>query len=62
MTLRDHLEGGGSVEVSIAAQATLELDAVRAPLDLMRRAGRLLVENAALITASASGADKIENL
>jgi hypothetical protein len=60
--LRAHLEAGGHVEVSVANEAMLELDAAPVPLDLARRASRLLAENAALIMAAASDADEIENL
>ena len=44
------------------SRAFAELDGAPVPLDLARRASRLLVENALLITTSVSGADEIENL
>lgn len=60
--LRTHLAAGGTVEVSVATEAELQLDGAAAPLDLAKKASRLLVENAVLVTAAASGADEIENL
>ena len=60
--IHTHIAAGDRVEVSMATEALLELECAAAPLDLARRASRLLVENAVLVTASASGVDEIENL
>jgi hypothetical protein len=60
--IRSHLQAGGKVELSVATEARLELDGAPSPLSLARKASRLLVENAVLANAAASGADEIENL
>lgn len=46
--MREHLAAGGSIELSIATQASVTVDGVTRPLDLRRKASRLLVEAAAL--------------
>jgi hypothetical protein len=42
--LRDHLAGGGTVELAIATAAVVYLEGQSRPLDLTRKAGRLLAE------------------
>lgn len=58
--MREHLATGGSLELSIATQASVTGDGVRRPLGLRRTAGRLLVETAA--PHALPEADRAENL
>jgi hypothetical protein len=60
--LREHLTAGGSVALAIATEATVWLDGLEQPLNLARKAGRLLAENAALVLAQVTGDADIENL
>jgi len=60
--LRDHLTVGGSVALAIATQATVWLEGVEGPLNLARKTGRLLAENAALVLAQATDDADIANL
>jgi hypothetical protein len=46
--MREHLAAGGRIEMAIATEATIELEGRPQPLDLRRKASRLLVENAAI--------------
>jgi hypothetical protein len=55
------LQAGGSVTVRTVTNAVVEIDGVRATLDLRQKAARQLVENAALTAASHSGG-RVENL
>lgn len=61
-TLRDHLASGGSVALATMKRATCWLDGVEHQLDLSRKSGRLLAENAALVQATAAGAMTVLNL
>ncbi|WP_322770012.1 hypothetical protein [Frankia sp. Cr1] len=60
--LREHLAAGGRVDLALATTATLWLDGVERPLDLTRKAGRLLAENAALVLAQITDDADIVNL
>ncbi len=60
--LKQLLAEGGRVSTAIATSATLEIDGVPRPLDLTKKARRLLTENAALVKATLEGVDRIENL
>jgi len=60
--LKQLLANGGRASLAIATSATLEIKGVSDPLDLTKKAGRLLAENAALVTAALAGASRIENL
>ena len=60
--LREHLDSGGTVDVAIATSATVSIDDVDGPLDMTRKDGRLLAENAALIAAYSDGYADILNL
>lgn len=60
--LREHLAAGGRVDVALATMATLWLDGVERPLDLTRKAGRLLAENAAPVRAQVTDDADIVNL
>jgi hypothetical protein len=60
--LKEHLAAGGKAEVETLTSAEIEIDGSVAPLDLTSKAGRLLVESAALVEAAARGTDHIENL
>ncbi len=56
--LREHLDRGGQVSLAVMTTATMWLAGEERPWDLTRKAGRLLAENAALVTAHiAAGAD-----
>jgi hypothetical protein len=61
--LRDQLTRGGTVALAVTTDATttLEADSTRS-MDLTRKAGRLLVENAALVLAQVTDDADIENL
>jgi hypothetical protein len=60
--LREHLGAGGTVSLAVATAATVWLNGVERPLDLTRKAGRLLAENAALVLAQACADVEIANL
>jgi hypothetical protein len=60
--LRAHLAGGGSVALAVATEATVRLRGSEQPLDLSRKAGRLLAESAALVLAHAEDEAEIMNL
>ena len=60
--LRDNLTGGGTVELAIATAAVVHLDGQSCPLDLTRKAARLLAEGAALVQAHVSANAEIVNL
>ncbi|MGY1592240.1 hypothetical protein ACI79D_09720 [Geodermatophilus sp. SYSU D00708] len=61
--LRDHIGSGDAVELSIATEAVARVgQGPDRPLDLTRKANRLLAENAALLALHDSGAVDIENL
>jgi len=45
---------GGRASLAIATTATIEINGVSSPLDLTKKASRLLAENAALVEAAAS--------
>lgn len=60
--LRDHLTRGGVVALSVTTAAGLDLGEVPGDLDLGRKAGRLLAENAALAVVHAAGEADVENL
>lgn len=58
--LLEHLAAGGQVEVAICLGAELTHAGRTEPLDLTRKAGRLLAESAALVLAQRDGA-QLEN-
>jgi hypothetical protein len=60
--LREHLAAGGDVAVAIATSALLWINGEQSALDLSRKAGRLLVENAALVLAHVTDNSDIVNL
>jgi hypothetical protein len=60
--LRAHLAGGGRVVLAVATEATVRLRGTEQPLDLSRKAGRLLAENAALVLAHVENDAEIMNL
>ena len=61
--LVEHVRGGGVVSVDLATEAVLERHGVPVEaLDLSRKAGRLLAENAALVVAALEDAAEIQNL
>jgi hypothetical protein len=60
--LREHLSTEGSVALAVATAATVWLNGVEQPLDLTRKAGRLLAENAALVLATATDDADLVNL
>lgn len=60
--LTSHLQGGGTVSFSIAVVASVDIGSGAGPLDLTRKAARLLAENAALGVARDAAAVDIENL
>ena len=61
--LREHLSRGGVITLSAALEVSAgSSDAAPAPLDLTRKAGRLLAENAALLALRSVDAVDIENL
>jgi hypothetical protein len=61
--LREHLAAGGEGALAVATEATVTLpEHGSRPLDLTRKAGRLLAENAALVTAQINDDADIENL
>ena len=53
--MRELVEAGGRVEVSIITDAELAVQGIRQPLDLGHKAGRLLIESAAITTGQLSG-------
>lgn len=55
------LGAGGAVTVCTVTEAQVDIDGARAPLDLTRKASRLLVESAALTAARVAG-EPVENL
>ena len=58
--LREHLDRGGQVSLAVMTTATRWVAGEELPWDLTRKAGRLLAENAALVTSHiAAGADII---
>ena len=57
---REHLAAGGRIEMAIATEATIELDGRTQPIDLRRKASRLLIENAAI--HAVPDAEPLENL
>lgn len=60
-SLREHLAANGRVEVALCLGADLTHGGRTEPLDLTRKAGRLLAESAALVLAQRDGA-QLENL
>jgi hypothetical protein len=60
--LREHLAAGGSVTLATASCAHLRIAGVDEDLDLTRKAGRLLVENAALVAQQVRDDADIANL
>ena len=60
--LREHLVAGGLVRLTVALQAEADVGTGARPMDLARKAARLLAENAALVDAQLAGAVHIENL
>lgn len=60
--LRTHLAGGGQVRLAVATEAIVRLRGSEQPLDLRRKASRLLAENAALVLALAEDDAEIMNL
>lgn len=60
--LKQLLVEAGRASMAVATSATLEIDGVPTALDLTKKAGRLLAENAALVKAALEGVDRIENL
>ena len=60
--LQQLLANGGRASIAIATSATLEMNGVSGSLDLTKKAGRLLAENAALVKAALEGSSRIENL
>ena len=60
--LREHLEAGGTISLAVALSATVCLNGVERPLDLRRKAARLLAENAALVLAHVTDDADIVNL
>jgi hypothetical protein len=60
--LREQLLANGRVSVAVATAATIWLDGVEQPLDLQRKAGRLLAENAALVLQQVKDDADIVNL
>jgi hypothetical protein len=60
--LRECLVGGGSIEVTTATAAIVYLSGEPTELDLNLKAGRLLAENAALLTALAKNDAEVINL
>jgi len=60
--LREHLAAGGVVQLAVAMQAEADVGAGAKPLDLTRKAARLLAENAVLVDAQMAGIVQIENL
>lgn len=60
--MREHLTGGGRIDMSIVTQATIEIDgAAAARLDLDAASSRRLVENAVLRGLKATGLERILN-
>lgn len=55
------LNEGFEVVVSTIEQATIKVDGIESPLDLLKKSGRLLVESAVLSAAHLSG-QPVENL
>lgn len=53
--MRELVEAGGSVEVSIITDAELAVESIRQPLDLGHKAGRLLIESAAITAGRLAG-------
>jgi hypothetical protein len=60
--LRSHLAAGGQVDLAIATVAVVHLHGGEQVLDLRRKAGRLLAENAALVLAQVTADAHIVNL
>ena len=60
--LREHLTAGSSVELATATRASVWTAGVEQPLDLTRKASRLLAENAALVQAHMTDRADIANL
>jgi hypothetical protein len=60
--LRSHLAAGGQVSLAVATVATVHLLGDALTLDLRRKAGRLLAENAALVLTQATADADIVNL
>ena len=60
--LREHLAAGGTVTLAVATTAALRLSGTGRHLDLTRKAGRLLAENAALVLAQVIDDAEIVNL
>ncbi|GII25702.1 DUF7662 domain-containing protein [Planosporangium mesophilum] len=60
--LHEDLARGAAIELAIATDAMIYLDGEPRPLDLTRKAGRLLAENAALVHAHATDDAEIVNL
>jgi hypothetical protein len=59
--LRDHLAAGGTAAMAIASTAEVIRDGLAARLDLAGKAGRVLAEHAALVTAKLDG-EEVLNL
>jgi hypothetical protein len=56
----EHLRSGGLIELAIATSASLSIDGVERPLDLKRKASRVLAESAAI--HAVPDAEHLENL
>lgn len=60
--LREHRAAGGDVALAAATAASVRLDGEEQALDLIRKAARLLAENAALVRAQVLDDAEIFNL
>ncbi len=61
--LRDHLSNSGTVHLELTLDASLQAEGgAVVPLDLQRKAARLLVENLALVRAQLEGEADLVNL
>lgn len=60
--LRSHLAAGGQVDLATATAATVHLHDDEHPLDLQRKAARLLAESAALVLAHVTADADVMNL
>jgi hypothetical protein len=62
--IKAHITGGGAVRLAIAtaARVTSQVGGTAQPLDLTRKAPRVLAESAAIVLAQLTGTAEIENL
>jgi hypothetical protein len=60
--LRSHIAAGGEVDLAVATVAVVHMRGDEQVLDLRRKAGRLLAENAALVLAQVTADADIVNL